>query len=312
MSILITGGAGFIGLNFIKYLKYRYNEQLVVVDKMGYASNPVELESTGATSYRVDLADKFSLSKVFAKHKFSTIIHFAAESHVDNSIKNALPFVESNVLGTVNLLDCAVGAGIGKFIHISTDEVFEEVALDKKFNEQTPIGPRNPYSASKAAAEHFVVAYGNTHRLPYIIINSSNNYGPWQHHEKLIPQTIRKVIAGQPVPVYGDGQQIRDWIYVDDTCKAIWAVYNSGALGGRYCIGGGIEVKNIDLVKSIINSLGASHSLIQYVADRPGHDVRYATDISMAKATLGWLPEIDLNLGLDKTIEWTLKNENRI
>lgn len=310
--ILVTGGAGFIGINFVKYLRKHTSMQVVVVDKMGYASNQDELDAMGTHYHEVDIANRAALEDVFLKEKFTHIVHFAAESHVDNSIKNTMPFVDSNVVGTVNLLDMAVKYNVGKFVHISTDEVFGEVPYPGKFNEHSNICPRNPYSASKAAAEHFVIAYGNTHKLPYIIINSSNNYGPFQHPEKLIPLTINKILNSKKIPVYGKGDQVRDWIFVEDTCEVIMQIINKGKIGDRYCIGGDMEITNLEVVKMILAKIDSPMSLIEYVKDRPGHDTRYATDISKVKTELGWAPAVTLSEGLDRTIEWIQKYENRI
>lgn len=304
MKILVTGGAGFIGINFVKYLCKNVDVKIIVVDKMGYASNQDELDAMGIEYEIFDLSNKSHTEDFFTKHSISHIFHFAAESHVDNSIKDCAPFVQSNVAGTVNLLDQAVKHKIEKFVHISTDEVFGEVLYPNKFNEYSNICPRNPYSASKAAAEHFVVAYGNTHKLPYVIINSSNNYGPFQYPEKLIPLTIKKILKNQKIPVYGKGNQVRDWIYVEDTCTAIYKIFTDGVNANRYCIGGDMEITNLELVHMIISKMNASTDLIEYVTDRPGHDVRYATDIHKVSSELGWKPSISLNDGLDKTIDW--------
>jgi len=302
MSVLITGGAGFIGINFVMHMLSKTNEEMFVIDKMGYASNENMLRTLGVNYQTIDICD--NLDELFEKHQFKHIIHFAAESHVDNSIKNSMPFVQSNVFGTVNLLDYAVKYGIEKFVHISTDEVFGDVVYPNKFDENSNIRPRNPYSASKASAEHFVIAYGNTHKLPYVIINSSNNYGPFQHKEKLIPSTITKILQNQKIPVYGDGKQIRDWIYVEDTCEIILRLFYHGVNGHRYCIGGDNEIENLDMVKMLLNKMGANENLIEFVKDRPGHDLRYSTDISRVKIEMTWQPKTPISVGLDKTIGW--------
>jgi dTDP-glucose 4,6-dehydratase len=304
--ILITGGAGFIGLNFVKYItKFVSIKDVIVVDKLTYASNGAELAKTKVMHYCEDIADIDRLEMIFKNHPISVVFHFAAESHVDNSINDCMPFVHSNIIGTVNLLELTRRhRPTARFIHVSTDEVFGHVFAPRSFNELSPLKPRNPYSASKASAEHFVNAYRETHKLQTIIVNSSNNYGPYQHTEKLIPKTITNLLAGKKVPVYGDGQQIRDWIYVEDTCDAIWQVYLKGSIGDRYCIGGDTEIANIDLVKNIIKRLNVSQDLIEFVADRPGHDARYYTDITYIKHMLGWLPRWDLNVGLEETIRY--------
>lgn len=304
MNILITGGAGFIGTNFVKYCLNNGIKDIHVLDKFTYASHPEELERSGVPYTKIDLVDSRSLADLFQEHKFTHIIHFAAESHVDNSIKDPLPFIDSNITGTVNLLQQAVEHKVKKFLHISTDEVFGEISWPVRFNENSRIAPKNPYSASKAAAEHFVVAYGNTYKLPYTIVNCSNNYGPWQNREKLIPTIIGNALAGKNIPVYGNGQQVRDWIYVGDACAAIARVFKDGRNRSRYCIGGDSEIKNIDIVHAILDKLGASRDLVQYVKDRPGHDVRYATDITKINKELGWYPKVNLDAGLEQTIEW--------
>ena len=312
-KILVTGGAGFIGINFVKYMTDVSNAQIVVVDKFTYASNSDELVNVmKIPTYCVDISDKQDLEEVFKENQFSCIVHFAAESHVDRSIKDCSPFVQSNIIGTINLLDLALKYKVEKFVQISTDEVFGEVPYPGKFNEYSNICPRNPYSASKAAAEHFVEAYGNTYKLPYIIINSSNNYGPWQNAEKFIPLTISRIMKNQKIPVYGTGSQVRDWIYVKDAVEAIYLIMQNGQMQQRYCIGGENEIRNIDLVRHILMKMGADESLIEYVNDRPGHDARYSMSIDIVKSELKWSPRYSLSEGLDETIKWMKKNEDRI
>jgi|LakMenEpi03Aug12_release.lakeMendotaPanAssembly.Ray.scaffolds.fasta_scaffold01735_45 dTDP-glucose 4,6-dehydratase len=312
-KILVTGGAGFIGINFVKYMTDVSNAQIVVVDKFTYASNSDEFVNVmKIPTYCVDISDKQDLEEVFKENQFSCIVHFAAESHVDRSIKDCLPFVQSNIIGTINLLDLALKYKVEKFVQISTDEVFGEVPYPGKFNEYSNICPRNPYSASKAAAEHFVEAYGNTYKLPYIIINSSNNYGPWQNAEKFIPLTISRIMKNQKIPVYGTGSQVRDWIYVKDAVEAIYLIMKNGQMQQRYCIGGENEIRNIDLVRHILMKMGADESLIEYVNDRPGHDARYSMSIDIVKSELKWSPRYSLSEGLDETIKWMKKNEDRI
>lgn len=301
--IIVTGGAGFIGINFVKYLLSKTDEKIFVIDNLTYASNYEELWGYNVGIAKIDIADKDSINEFFKRHdNISSIIHFAAESHVDKSIDSCMPFVYSNIIGTINLLDAAREYKIPKFIQISTDEVFGSIETGH-FNEQSQIQPRNPYSASKASAEHFVQAYGNTYGLNYIIINSSNNYGPWQNSEKLIPKTIECILNNRKIPLYGDGKQIRDWIYVEDTCDAIYKIYCDGVIGERYCIGSGSEYRNIDLVKMICDKMNYDLSNIEFVADRPGHDVRYSTDISKLKK-LGWERKTLIYDGLNKTIDW--------
>jgi dTDP-glucose 4,6-dehydratase len=304
--ILITGGAGFIGLNFVQYIKQFFSpNDIIVVDKLTYASNGSELAKEKVIHYCEDIANMNKMEMIFKNHPISMIFHFAAESHVDNSINNCIPFIHTNIIGTVNLLEYTKRhRPNAKFIHVSTDEVFGQVFAPNSFDEKSAINPRNPYSASKASAEHFVNAFRETFGLKTIIVNSSNNYGPYQHTEKLIPKTINNLLRNKKVPVYGKGQQIRDWIYVEDTCDAIWKVSQKGIIGDRYCIGGDCEVVNLDLVNLIIDKLDASTDLIEFVADRLGHDARYHTDCSHIKKTVDWNPKWDLSTGLDETIRY--------
>lgn len=312
-KVLVTGGAGFIGINFIKHVLEVDSLDVVVADKFTYASNPEELvNNMKIMTHCIDLADSKSVEILFDTCEISHVVHFAAESHVDRSIRDCKPFVESNIVGTINLLNQSIRKKIEKFVHISTDEVFGEIPVPEKFNERSNICPRNPYSASKASAEHFVEAYGNTYGLPYTIINSSNNYGPWQHSEKLIPLAINKILKKQKVPVYGTGSQIRDWIFVKDSVEAIRRVLHYGNNKERYCIGGECEVRNIDLIRMLLAKMNADETLIQYVNDRPGHDARYATSIIKMKHELKWTPQYNLSDGLDETIDWVKKNENRV
>lgn len=306
--ILITGGAGFIGLNFTKYLLQKGYNDILVIDKLSYVSHPHELLRLNCQFNQVNIISQPQVSQLFENDKIDTIFHFAAESHVDNSIKSCMPFVYNNIIGTINLLDQAVKHGVKKFFHISTDEVFGHI-LYGTFNENTKINPRNPYSASKASAEHFVRAYGNTYGLQYQIVNMSNNYGPFQYPEKLIPLTIRKCLQNEKVPVYGQGEQIRDWIYVEDTCDAILTIHEKGATNESYCISAEEEHRNIDVVHTILKKMGLKRDCIEFVNDRAGHDFRYATNMSKLKQ-LGWSPQWDFGDGLDKTIEWVKQYEN--
>ena len=312
--ILVTGGAGFIGSNFVKLLCDKITsaftgerKEVVVVDNLTYAANYDYIGDLPIHFVKCDIANKEKLEEVFKQYKIESIFHFAAESHVDNSIKDCMPFVYSNIVGTINLLDMSLKYNIDKFVQVSTDEVFGSID-EGHFDESSQIQPRNPYSASKASAEHFVNAYANTYGLKTLIVNSSNNYGPNQHKEKLIPKMISNLLNDKTVPVYGDGQQIRDWIYVEDTCEAIYQVYLYGKDGERYCIGANTEISNIDLVKIVIGKLGKTESSIEFVKDRPGHDARYATDITKIINDIGWFPKTQLSEGLDKTIEW-MRNE---
>ena len=303
--IFITGAAGFIGSNFVHYLKSQGYDDIVVLDKLTYAASTDNLNPHTFPIEIVDIADKKPLQRIFQKYRPRFVFHFAAESHVDNSIEDATPFVETNVTGTLNLLELSVMYKVEKFHHISTDEVYGALEYDDPpFTEETPYNPQNPYSASKAASDHFVTAFGNTYGLPVVITNCSNNYGPRQNKEKLIPKTINNILEGKKIPVYAQGQNIRDWIYVEDHCKAILEVWYGGGVGQKYNIGGECEVKNIDLVKTIIRLMGASEDLIEFVDDRPGHDLRYAIDNAKIIQTLNWHPSHTLEEGLLKTINW--------
>ena len=304
--IFVTGGAGFIGSNFVHFLTERTDEEIVVVDRFSYAADMMNLYPLSQHNIaRVDISNLENLRDLFERYKPSKIFHFAAESHVDNSIKDVTPFIESNVIGTVNLLRLSVDYEIKMFHHISTDEVYGSLGYDDlSFTEETPYDPQNPYSASKAASDHFVMAFHNTYGLPVKITNCSNNYGPRQNVEKLIPKTITNILKGNRIPVYGKGENIRDWIYVEDHCEAIYEVFNHGRVGEKYNIGGECEIKNIDLVKTLLNLLNTSEELIEYVQDRPGHDLRYSIDNAKIQSELGWTPKYSLESGLEKTIEW--------
>ena len=303
--IFVTGAAGFIGSNFVHHLISKGYDDIIIIDKLSYAANMDNLFPFKFPVKVVDLVNKNHLEELFEKYEPDIIFHFAAESHVDNSIDDAKPFVDSNVIGTLNLLELSVKYKVQKFHHVSTDEVYGALSYDDPpFTEETPYNPQNPYSASKAASDHFVTAFGNTYGLPVIITNCSNNYGPRQNEEKLIPKTINNILDGKKIPVYAQGQNIRDWIYVEDHCRAILNIFYAGKNGEKYNIGGECEVKNIDLVKTIIRLMNASEDLIEYVDDRPGHDLRYAIDNAKIIETINWHPKYTLEEGLLKTIKW--------
>ena len=305
MTIFVTGGAGFIGSNFVHLLKGNCYDDIVVLDKLTYAGDPDNLSPLSVIVKGVDIAYKRRLEDLFQQYRPKYIFNFAAETHVDNSIGDVSPFIDTNIIGTINLLDLSVKYDVQKFHHISTDEVYGSLGYDDPpFTETTPYDPQNPYAASKASSDHFVMTYHNTYGLPTTITNCSNNYGPRQHKEKLIPKTISNILQNKPIPVYGKGENIRDWIYVKDHCRAILDLWYVGGQGQKYNIGGECEVKNIDLVKMIIKIMGASEDLIQYVDDRPGHDLRYAIDNARIKSTVAFKPEYSLMDGLIKTIEW--------
>lgn len=313
MKLLVTGGAGFIGSNFIHYLRRVHPEyDIVNLDKLTYAGNLENLQELDNnphyTFVRGDICDR---GQVFDLVKDSdAVVHFAAESHVDRSILGADEFVKTNVLGTLNLLDAAKEYK-KRFHHISTDEVFGALGPnDPPFNERTPYNPKNPYSASKAAADHLVRSYIHTHGLQATISNCSNNYGPYQFPEKLIPLFISKLLNDERVPVYGDGQQIRDWIHAEDHARGVDLILHRGRIGETYCLGGNCEIANLDLTRGLIALLGKDEEAIEYVKDRPGHDRRYAIDFSKARNELGWEPRIGIEEGLKKTIKWYQEHQD--
>ncbi|MGE6625015.1 dTDP-glucose 4,6-dehydratase [Bacillus pumilus] len=307
-SYFITGGVGFIGLNFVKLLLQETDVRLTVFDKLTYASHPEEMDELLKLSHfrfiQGDITLQHELDQAFDE-VYDAIIHFAAESHVDRSIESAEPFIQTNVLGTYRMLEAVLKGKAKKLIHISTDEVYGDLELnDPAFTEQTPLSPNNPYSASKASSDLLVKSYIHTHQLPAIITRCSNNYGPHQHEEKLIPTIIRKAINGEKIPIYGDGQQIRDWLYVEDHARAVKQVLENGTAGQVYNIGGGNEKTNLDLTKTILTQLGINHDRIAFVEDRKGHDRRYAIDASKLKRELGWTQETSFEAGIEKTINW--------
>jgi len=316
MKILVTGGSGFIGSNFILYwLREHVNDDIVNLDKLTYAGNPENLSSVEKNPHysfvRGDICDPGVVSKAISG--IDTVVHFAAESHVDRSILEPATFVVTNVVGTQVLLDAALKAGIKRFHHVSTDEVFGSLELDDpgKFSERTPYDPRSPYSASKAASDHLVRAYFHTFGLPVTITNCSNNFGPFHFPEKFIPLAITNILEGKKVPVYGDGKNVRDWIYVEDHCRAIEAVLTKGKIGETYCAGGTTaDISNMDVIKKILTIMGKDESSIEFVKDRPGHDRRYAIDWTKIKNELGWEPLHDFDAWLGKTIDWYKTNES--
>lgn len=326
-TILITGGAGFIGSHVVRLFVNKYPDTLIVnLDLLTYAGNLENLHDIDQKENyrfeRIDINDAGALKELFSRYSFDGVIHLAAESHVDRSITDPLAFVRTNVIGTVNLLNEAVDAWKGdfsgkRFYHISTDEVYGTLGETGLFLETTPYDPNSPYSASKASSDHFVRAYGETYGLPYVVTNCSNNYGPNQFPEKLVPLFIHNIKNNKSLPVYGDGRYTRDWLYVIDHARAIDLVYFKGENGETYNIGGFNEWQNIDLIKLLIKQMdeklgraeGTSEALITYVKDRPGHDRRYAIDAHKIKRELGWEPSVTFEEGLSETIDWYLANE---
>ena len=322
MRLLITGGAGFIGSQLLRHIVTSYPKYFIVcADALTYAADYsliADLEGyPNYTFVKLDITDKVSVDELFQKYGFTHVIHLAAESHVDNSIKDPLAFARTNVLGTLNLLEGARTYFKDQaclFYHISTDEVFGSLGATGSFDEQTSYAPRSPYSASKASSDHFVRAYGETYGLPYILSNCSNNYGPGQHLEKLIPTVISSILHQRPIPIYGTGANVRDWLYVEDHVSAIDTILHHGKVGETYCIGGDSELSNLQLAYLLVdevdrqlgNTPGISKRLISFVEDRKGHDFRYAIDHSKLTKELGWEPETSLREGLSMTVSWYL------
>ena len=327
--ILVTGGAGFIGSNFVIDWLEETGEPVVNLDKLTYAGNPANLASLSSDARHIfvkgDIAERALLDKLFAEHDPRAVVHFAAESHVDRSIHGPAEFVQTNVVGTFQLLEAArahwgrLGPGrkeAFRFLHVSTDEVYGSLGdNDPPFSETTPYAPNSPYSASKAGSDHLVRAYHHTYGLPAVTTNCSNNYGPFQFPEKLIPLMISNALEGKPLPVYGDGRQVRDWLYVRDHCEAIRLALARGRPGETYNVGGNAERRNIDVVHALCDTLqsvrpreGGYRTLVTSVADRPGHDRRYAIDARRIRAELGWSPRETFESGIAKTVRWYLDN----
>jgi len=326
-KILITGGAGFIGSHLTRLFVNKYPQYKIVnLDKLTYAGNLENLKDIeGKKNYtfvKGDISDKVLVEELFKEHGFTGVLHCAAESHVDRSISDPLAFVKTNVLGTATLLQAAKdlwkeGHTNKLFYHISTDEVYGSLGEEGFFTESTPYDPRSPYSASKASSDHFVRAFYHTYKLPVIISNCSNNYGPFHFPEKLIPLSINNILNNKPLPIYGKGENVRDWLYVEDHVKAIDVIYHNGRIGETYNIGGHNEWKNIDIIKELCRQMdeklgkdsGTSEKLITFVKDRAGHDMRYAIDATKLKNELGWKPSLQFEEGLSKTIDWYLNNQ---
>ena len=329
-TVLVTGGAGFIGGNFVHQL-VRAGVRVINLDKLTYAGNPDTLAALADDPLHVfvhgDIGDRTLVAKLLAEHRPDAVVNFAAESHVDRSIDGPAAFIETNVVGTLALLECARDywrerAGSHReafrFLHVSTDEVYGSLGDEGKFTESTAYAPNSPYSASKAASDHLVRAFHHTYGLPVLTTNCSNNYGPYQFPEKLIPLVLQKALAGEPLPVYGDGRNVRDWLYVGDHCTAIQRVLEAGRVGETYNVGGNAERENITVVKTICQLLDARRpladgrkreSLITFVKDRPGHDRRYAIDATKIESELGWAPSESFDTGMQRTVDWYLDNQ---
>ena len=326
-NILITGGAGFIGSHVVKRFVNKYpNYNIYNVDNLTYAGNLNNLKGLEDKKnyffFKVDIKNHNEILKLFIDKKITDVIHLAAESHVDKSIENSFEFANTNVLGTLSLLEASkiswdLSSKNNIFYHISTDEVYGSLGLEGSFTEYSKYDPNSPYSASKASSDHFVRAYHKTYGLPILISNCSNNYGPNQHAEKMIPNIINSLLKQIKIPIYGDGKNIRDWLYVDDHCDAIELIFNNGNCGETYNIGGNYEISNIDLANIIIkvfdeiklNNSGTSNKLIEFVSDRPGHDFRYAIDFSKIKKELGWTPKTNFDKGIRETINWYISKK---
>ena len=316
MNIIVTGGAGFIGGNFCHYMTKKYPEDTILcLDKLTYAGNletlaPI-MDKPNFKFFQADIADREAIYKIFQEEKPDIVVNFAAESHVDRSITDPEVFLRTNIIGTSVMLDACREYGITRYHQVSTDEVYGDLPLDRPdlfFTEDTPIHTSSPYSASKASADLLVQAYARTYKLPCTISRCSNNYGPYHFPEKLIPLIISNVLNDKKVPVYGKGENVRDWLYVEDHCIAIDLIIRKGTVGEVYNIGGHNEKTNLEVVKTVLDKLGKSEELISYVSDRPGHDRRYAIDPAKIHKELGWLPETTFETGIQKTVDWYLEN----
>jgi dTDP-glucose 4,6-dehydratase len=312
MKMLVTGGAGFIGSNFVHYtLENHPDYEVIVVDALTYAGDKGRLTAVDdkITFVEADITDYDKMVELLKG--VDVVAHFAAFSHVDRSIADPGPFLQSNILGTDSIARAAIKQGVKRFHHVSTDEVFGtlEIGSPVRFNEQTPYSPRSPYAASKASSDHIVRAYGESYGLPYTITNCSNNYGPWDSPGRIIPVFIAKALGDQPLPVYGNGQAIRDYLFVEDHCKAIDLAIHEGKVGETYCVGGAAQRNGVQIAETILEALGKSKDLIQYVDDRPGHDMRYDIDPSYIEKTLGWKQSVSFEEGIARTIDWYKQNE---
>ena len=310
MNILVTGGAGFIGSNHVRMLLAGTGDRVVNLDLLTYAGNLENLagceDDPRYRFVRGDIRDRELVRAVLKQESIEAVVHFAAESHVDRSVEGPEVFITTNVLGTEILLEESRAAGVGRFVMVSTDEVYGSLGAEGRFSESSPLAPNSPYAASKAAADLLCRAFFKTYGFPVVVTRCSNNYGPYQFPEKLIPLMIANALEGKPLPVYGDGLQVRDWLYVGDHCRAVDLALRRGRPGAVYNVGGGNEMRNLDLVRLLLDRLGLGPELIQFVADRPGHDRRYAIDATLISTELGWAPSVDFATGLARTVEWYL------
>ena len=318
MRLLVTGGCGFIGSNYVHLvLREQPGDVVVNLDKLTYCGNRLNLAAVerefGGTRYHFvqgDIGDAALVEKIIGEHGIEAVVNFAAETHVDRSIHDSAPFLTTNVMGTHVLLEAARKAGLPRFVHVSTDEVYGSLSADEAaFSEETPLKPNSPYSASKAGADLLCRAYVKTYGLPVVVTRCSNNYGPYQFPEKLIPLMYTRAAAGEPLPVYGDGLNVRDWIYVEDHCRGVDLALRKGRPGAVYNFGGAAERTNLEVVRAILKTLGRPEDLVRFVADRPGHDRRYAMDFGLAAAELGFKPGVSFEQGLARTLEWYQENE---
>ncbi len=312
MKILITGGCGFIGSNFIRYIFSNHPGYRVInLDALTYAGNPENLKDVRAdaryTFVKGNIGDSVLVREVM--RDVDAVVHFAAESHVDRSIRDAQPFLTTNVVGTHSLLSAAKDSSVKRFIHISTDEVYGSLGEEGKFTEETPLTPNSPYSASKASGDLMVRAYHETYGLPAVIVRPSNNYGPYQFPEKFIPLMITNLLENRPVPIYGQGMNVRDWLFVEDNCRAIDLILHKGKPGEIYNVGGNAERRNIEIAKKVLGLMGKGEEYITYVTDRPAHDYRYGLDTSKIERELAWKPSVNIERGLEKTVQWYRDNE---
>ncbi len=313
MRILVTGGAGFMGSDLVRSLA-KENCAVCVVDKLTYAGDVERLKEVEdkVSFYQVDIADHEAIYEIFSKEKPNIVIHYAAETHVDRSILNPDVFIRTNIIGTLSILKASMKLNIKKFIHISTDEVYGELPLDstERFTENTPLRPNSPYSASKAGADMLIRSFIETYSFPAVIVRASNNYGPWQYPEKLIPLSIAKLLSGEKIPVYGTGMHVRTWLFVEDFTRAVIFLIEKGTEGEIYNVGSGEEKRNIDVIKSILEALGKDEGYIEFVPDRPGHDLRYAIDTTKIEKEVGWKAEVSFEEGIERTIKWYIDNKS--